>query len=45
MPLTILKTKRIYITFTETHQTTGFDLQIKRTSSLPTVRGQTDIVK
>jgi len=42
-----LKTNTIYITFTayltQMHETTCFALQIKRTSSLPTVRNQTDI--
>ena len=43
------KTKAIYITFTsylkELHETMYFALQVKRTSSLPTVRDQADIVK
>jgi len=44
-----LKIKRIYVTFTsyltEMRETTCFALQVKRPSSLPAVRNETDIVK
>jgi len=46
---TPLNTNTIYITFTdyliEMHETTCFALQIKRPSSLPTIRNQTNIFK
>jgi len=45
----LARQKAIYITFTsylkELHETMYFALQVKRTSSLPTVRDQADIVK
>jgi len=49
MLIILWRRKRIYITFTsyltEILETTSFVLQVKRPSSLPTVRNQTDIVK